>query len=134
MFSGNCALEASGGAYADLKSQFYDRLQSIYGAPGSASSLEIALRQFHDSAAGADGQPGGLSPARAGVIGAAQALAQQINGVSGQIQRCEAMRNSALRMPSVPRTMPMARIAQINQQTRGAWHERCRLGKPARPA
>src|SRR6185437_2331090 len=31
--------ESSGGAYADLKSQFYNRLQEVYGSPGSASSI-----------------------------------------------------------------------------------------------
>src|SRR6187431_2252111 len=38
--------EASGGAYADLKAQFYDRLQSIYGSPGSVSSLESLYSDF----------------------------------------------------------------------------------------
>src|ERR1700759_498381 len=32
--------ETSGGAYADLKSQFYDRLQEAYGTPGSVSAID----------------------------------------------------------------------------------------------
>src|SRR5215475_8319988 len=32
--------ETSGGTYAELRSQFYQRLQQVYGDPGSASSLE----------------------------------------------------------------------------------------------
>ena len=41
-------IESSGAGYADLRAQFYDRLQSVYGAPGSASTLETRLQQFHD--------------------------------------------------------------------------------------
>src|SRR5712691_10424157 len=33
-------VESSGASYADLRAQFYDRLQGIYGVPGSASSFE----------------------------------------------------------------------------------------------
>jgi flagellar hook-associated protein 1 FlgK len=32
-------VESSGGAYADLRSTFYDRLQQIYGDPNSDSAL-----------------------------------------------------------------------------------------------
>src|SRR5437773_8932839 len=32
--------ESSGASYANLRAQFYDRLQNIYGAPGSDSTLE----------------------------------------------------------------------------------------------
>ena len=33
-------VESSGASYAGLRAQFYDRLQSVYGVPGSASSFE----------------------------------------------------------------------------------------------
>src|SRR4051794_4694861 len=35
-------VERSGVGYADLRADFYSRLQSIYGVPGAASSLESA--------------------------------------------------------------------------------------------
>ena len=38
--------ETSGGAYADLRAQFYQRLQSVYGDPGSTSSLETVFNNF----------------------------------------------------------------------------------------
>src|ERR1700744_6218098 len=38
--------ETSGGSYADLKSQFYQQLQSIYGSPGSDSALETLYSNF----------------------------------------------------------------------------------------
>ena len=51
-------VENSGASYADLRAQFYSRLQSVYGDPGSDSSLEIGLQRFHQCVAGAVGEPG----------------------------------------------------------------------------
>ena len=39
-------VESSGASYADLRAQFYDRLQSVYGAPGSDSALETVFNNF----------------------------------------------------------------------------------------
>ena len=39
--------ESSGGAYADLRANFYQQLQQIYGQPGSNSSLDFDLQQLH---------------------------------------------------------------------------------------
>ena len=33
-------VETSGGSYADLRAQFYQRLQAVYGEPGSAAHLQ----------------------------------------------------------------------------------------------
>src|SRR6476659_874183 len=43
-------VESAGGAYADLRSEFYQRLQGLYGAPGSDSALETAFNNFTTSA------------------------------------------------------------------------------------
>src|SRR5687768_4849768 len=39
-------VENAGGAYSDLRADFYQRLQGIYGAPGSDSALETAYSNF----------------------------------------------------------------------------------------
>src|SRR5262249_48325623 len=39
-------VETSGASYADLRAQFYDRLQGVYGAPGSDSALETTFNNF----------------------------------------------------------------------------------------
>src|SRR3954462_9459620 len=39
-------IETSGMAYSDLRAQFYHSLQSLYGDPGSASSLETIFNDF----------------------------------------------------------------------------------------
>jgi flagellar hook-associated protein 1 FlgK len=108
-------VEASGGAYADFKSQFYDRLQSIYGAPGSASSLESLYSNLTTALQTLTANPADYS-ARAGVIGSAQALAQQINSVSSQIQSLRS--DAELGIADAVRSAndAMSRIAQLNQQ------------------
>jgi flagellar hook-associated protein 1 FlgK len=107
--------EASGGAYADLKAQFYDRLQNIYGTPGSASSIESLYSDFTTALQALTASPADYS-ARAGVIGSAQALAQQINGLSNQIQSLRA--DAELGIADAVRSAndSMTRIAQINQE------------------
>src|SRR3954464_14770489 len=39
-------VESGGAAYADLRSSFYQRLQQIYGSPGSDSALETLFSNF----------------------------------------------------------------------------------------
>ena len=39
-------VESSGASYADMRAQFYDRLQSIYGVPGAVSTLETTYNEF----------------------------------------------------------------------------------------
>src|SRR5689334_25441044 len=41
--------ESSGGAYADLRSTFYGRLQQIYGDPSSSSALSAVYNTFTSS-------------------------------------------------------------------------------------
>src|SRR5471032_2968763 len=38
--------ESSGGAYADLKSSFYQQLMQVYGQPGSDSTLDSEFNNF----------------------------------------------------------------------------------------
>ena len=38
--------ETSGGSYANLRADFYARLQQVYGAPGTASAFETVFNDF----------------------------------------------------------------------------------------
>src|SRR4051812_48786802 len=42
-------VESAGGSYADTRAEFLSRLQGLYGAPGSDSSLETAFNNFTSS-------------------------------------------------------------------------------------
>src|SRR5262245_37883049 len=39
-------VETSGASYADLRAQFYDQLQRVYGVPGSDSAFETSFNNF----------------------------------------------------------------------------------------
>src|SRR6188474_1110580 len=42
-------VETAGGAYADMRAQFYSRLQQVYGTPGSGAALETLFNNFTDA-------------------------------------------------------------------------------------
>src|SRR4051812_16762729 len=73
-------VEVSGGAYADLRAQFYSRLQSVYSTPGSDSSLETAFNNFTAAIQTLSTNPD-TNSARNAALTAAQVFAQQLNGM-----------------------------------------------------
>src|SRR5437773_45705 len=83
--------ETSGASYADLRAQFLDRLQGLYGQPGSAGSLESTFNDFMTALQGLSTSPD-LATARGTVLSSAQMLAQRLNGMTSDIQ---ALRSSA---------------------------------------
>lgn len=108
-------VEYSGGSYVYLKAQFHSRLQSIYGDPGSASSLETIFNNFANSVEALSVNPSDYS-ARAGVISSAQVLAQQLNGLTQDIQGLRSDAEQGLSDSVAKANDAMSRIAQINQQ------------------
>jgi len=107
--------ESTGASYTSLMAQFYERLQDVYGTPGSESSLENLYNDFTSAVQALSANPSDYS-ARAGVIGAAQALAQQINGTADQIQALRA--DAELGIADAVRSAndALERIAQINKE------------------
>ncbi|EJW09648.1 Flagellar hook-associated protein FlgK [Rhodovulum sp. PH10] len=77
--------ESSGGAYASLRTQFYQRLQGLYGDPNSSTALESLYNDFSTSLQALTVSPSDYS-ARTNVLSTAQALAQQLNSTSSSIQ------------------------------------------------
>src|SRR5205085_9453090 len=77
--------ETSGGAYADLRAQFYQQLQGIYGQPGSPSTLETVFDNFTTSLQALTTSPDSTS-ARAQVLSTAKTLTQQLNTMTAAIQ------------------------------------------------
>jgi len=107
--------EAAGGAYADLRAQFFARLQSLYGEPGANATLEAAFNDFTTTL-----QTLGASPespaARAAVIGAAQVLAQQLNSMSDDIQSLRSDAEYGISDAVARANNAMQRIGDINRQ------------------
>lgn len=111
-------VESSGAAYAGQRAELYARLQSVYGTPGSTSTLENLYNSFMNSLQALATTPES-SAARNSVISAAQVLAQQLNGTSNDIQALRGDAELGLADAIGQANEAMSRIAQINQQVAG---------------
>ncbi len=108
-------VEVSGGAYADLRAQFYSRLQQVYGQPGSASSLESVFNEFTTALQALSTSPDN-SAARSAVLSSAQVLTQQLNTMSGDIQALRGDAELGLSNVVAQANNALKQIAAINRQ------------------
>lgn len=107
--------ETSGAAYAGVRTAFLSNLQSVYGDPASAGTLEYAFNRLTTAiqalSTSADSQS-----ARIAVVNAAQTLAQQLNGTTQGIQSLRANAEAGLNDAVNTANNAMAQIANINAQ------------------
>jgi flagellar hook-associated protein 1 FlgK len=108
-------VESSGASYADLRAQFYDRLQNVFGVPGTSSTLESMFNDFMSSLQALSTSPESSS-ARIAVLNAAQVLTQQLNGMTTDVQGLRSDAEAGLADSVMRANEAMQRIAQINQQ------------------
>ncbi len=106
-------LTASGGAYADAKAQYYQRLQKIYGDPGSPSSLETVYTKLTAAAQALATNPADYS-ARANLLNAAQAVTQQLNSLTSDIQGLRGDTEQALADAVRSANTAIQGLAQVN--------------------
>lgn len=107
--------ESSGAGYADLRAQFYSRLQSIYGVPGSAAALETMLSDFTSALQTLSTSPDSTA-ARGAVLNAAQALTQELRSSTVDIQGLRSDAEQGLSDVVGRANAAMQRIAEINRQ------------------
>ena len=107
--------ETSGGAYADLRAKFYDRLQQIYGEPGSAGALETTFSTFTAALQALAATPESSS-ARNNALNTAQVLTQQLRGMTADLQLLRSDAELALSDATRQANDAMQAIARINQQ------------------
>jgi flagellar hook-associated protein 1 FlgK len=108
-------VESSGASYADLRAQFYDRLQQVYGAPGSSTALDTLYGNFSTSLQALTVSPED-SAARSSVISSAQVLTQSLNSMTSDIQGMRSDAELGLSDSVTQANDAMTRIADINQQ------------------
>ena len=111
--------ESSGGAYADLRAKFYQQLQQIYGQPGSNTSLDSAFNNFTTAVQALSTSPNS-SAAQSQTIGAAQALAQQLNNATNNIQTLRGHADQGIAGDVQQANNALQQIASINQQLAGS--------------
>ena len=111
--------ESSGGAYADLRANFYQQLQQIYGQPGSNTSLDSVFNSFTSAVQALSTSPNS-SAAQSQTIGAAQALAQQLNNATNSIQTLRSQADQGIAGDVQQANNALQQIASINQQLAGS--------------
>jgi len=112
-------IENSGASYADMRSQFFGRLQDIYGTPGSSNALDTVYSNFTGALQALTTSPDDPS-ARSSVISSAQALAQQLNQMSNSIQGLRGDAELGISDAVTKANQAMSQIASLNQQIAGS--------------
>src|SRR6202051_1074191 len=110
--------ETSGGAYADQMANVLTQLQSVYGTPGSAGSLENAFSNF-TTAMPSLSTTSGSSSSQIGAASAAQALVQQLNATTQGIQTLRTNAEQDINISVGQANSAMTQIAQINTPLQG---------------
>ncbi len=110
--------ETAGGTYADQMASVLTQLQSIYGAPGSAGSLETAYSNF-TTALQALSTTSGTSSSQISAVNSAQALAQQLNSTTQGIQTLRTNAEQDLNISVGQANAAMTQIANLNTQLQG---------------
>ena len=110
--------ETSGGAYADQIATVLSQLQSIYGTPGDAGTLETAFSNF-TAALQALSTTSGSASSQITAVTAAQSLAQQLNATTQGIQTLRSNAEQDLNISVGQANAAMTQIAQINAQLQG---------------
>ncbi|MGB8401637.1 flagellar hook-associated protein FlgK [Bradyrhizobium sp.] len=107
--------ETSGSAYADQMSNVLAQLQSIYGTPGGAGTLESAYNDF-TSALQALSANSGTQSARVLALTTAQSLAQQLNTATQGVQALRSNAEQDIGISVTQANNDMAQIAKLNSQ------------------
>lgn len=110
--------ENAGGAYADQISNVLGQLQSVYGTPGDAGTLETTYSNFTSSLQALSASSGSQS-AQSAALAAAQALAQQLNSTTTGIQTLRSNAEQDLSLSVAQANTAMTQIAQINSRLQG---------------
>ncbi len=107
--------ETSGGAYATLRSDFFQRLQGVFGQPGESNALESVFNNFTSAVQALSTSPDS-SASRYGVLTAGQTLAQHFNGMTSDIQGLRSDAELGLSDAVNQANAALRNIAAINRQ------------------
>jgi flagellar hook-associated protein 1 FlgK len=107
--------ETSGGSYADLRANFYQQLQGVYGQPGSGTTLDTMFNNLTSAVQALSTTPASAS-AQSATINAAQALAQQLNSATTSIQALRSQADQGIASDVQQANTALQQIAKVNQQ------------------
>ena len=107
--------ETAGAAYAGQMATVLNQLQTVYGTPGNAGTLENAYSNF-TTALQSLSTTSGSSSSQITAVTAAQALAQQLNATTQGIQTLRSNAEQDINISVGQANSAMNQIAQINTQ------------------
>jgi flagellar hook-associated protein 1 FlgK len=110
--------ETAGGAYADQIASVLTQLQSVYGTPGNAGTLETAFSNF-TTALQSLSTTSGSSSSQISAVTAAQALVQQLNATTQGIQTLRSNAEQDINISVGQANAAMTQIADINTRLQG---------------
>jgi len=107
--------ENAGGGYADLRGNFYQQLQQVYGQPGSTTSLDAVFNSFTSAVQTLSSSPNSYS-AQTQALSAAQTFAQQLNSASSQVQALRSQADQGIANDVQQVNDALQQISNINKQ------------------
>ena len=107
--------ETAGGAYATQMATILKQLQTVYGTPGEAGTLENAYSNFTTALQSLSTTSGSAS-SQITAVTAAQALAQQLNATTQGIQALRSNAEQDINISVGQANAAMSQIAQLNTQ------------------
>src|SRR3954451_456860 len=110
--------ESAGGAYASQIANVLAQLQSVYGTPGEAGTLETAFSNLTGALQGLSASSGSSS-AQAAVLSAAQSLAQQLNATTAGVQTLRSNIEQDIGVSVDQANVAINQIAQYNARLQG---------------
>ncbi len=110
--------ETSGGTFADQTVNILNQLQTVFGPPGGAGSLETGFSNFTTAVQGLSASSGTAS-AQSSALTAAQSLAQQLNATSQGIQTLRSNTEQDIGNSVGQVNAALNQIAQLNTQLGG---------------
>src|ERR1700722_18789817 len=110
--------ETAGAGYADQTANILGQLQSLYGTPGGTGTLETAFNNFTTALQALSTSSSGLS-SQTTALGAAQALAQQLNSTSQGIQTLRSNAEQDIGASVTQANADLNQIAAINVKLQG---------------
>ena len=110
--------ETSGGGYASQIANGLNQLQSVYGTPGNAGTLEATFSNFTTALQSLSASPNSAA-AQVNVLSTAQSFAQSLNATSNGIQALRSNAEQSISDSVSTANVALARIADINTRLQG---------------
>src|SRR3981189_935619 len=105
----------AGVSYADKLSELYQQLQTIYGAPGSATGVDTLFNNFTTAIHSLAASPNSFA-AQSTAVNSAQLLTRQLNAMSNGIQTMRGAAELGIAADVQSANSALQQIATINGQ------------------